>query len=182
MRTVFLKWPSHAKSQTTSTPTGMEKRLGGDSWPKQTKGRFRTLWCQTRQEKLRERRGEEGPSCLWCLSSQETVMHAEALLSGKWLDICLPMGSSELLNVFYLLAWTAFAFPIKLPLSLSMSLLAFLIFSPHPMREGRDQAAGWGLACWAGSTGHRDNKHMFFLLNLQPSLAQGASRSPWKVS
>lgn len=36
-----------------------------------------------------------GKGGLWCLSSQATIMRAEALLPRDWLDICLQMGSHE---------------------------------------------------------------------------------------
>lgn len=49
---------------------------------------------------------------------------------------------------FVFLAHAAFAFPIKL----SPSLLAFLLFSPHPAEEGSEQGAGWVFGCWSGST------------------------------
>lgn len=32
---------------------------------------------------------------LWRLSSQVTVMYAEAMFSRRWLGICLPMGNNE---------------------------------------------------------------------------------------
>lgn len=49
-------------------------------------------------------------SWVWCLSSQATTTHTEALLFRKWLDICLLMGSSELHLIFALLPHTAFVF------------------------------------------------------------------------
>jgi len=40
------------------------------------------------------RRKGEGRLEQWRLSSQVTVMHDGALLSCRWLNTCLPMGSS----------------------------------------------------------------------------------------
>lgn len=141
---------------------GVGKKLWGDSWSKLIKGVYHTVWCHTQQEKIGERRGKEGRSWLWCLSSQETVTHAEDLLSAKRLDICLPVGSSEWVPLFHLLACTAFTFPIKLSLSLFMSLLVFLLFSPHPIGEESDQEVGWVFGCWPSSTHHRDINQIFF--------------------
>lgn len=53
-----------------------------------------------------------------------------------------------------------------------MSLLGFLIFYPHPAGEESDQEVGWVF-----STHYRDIKQIFFILSLQPTLAQGESRS-----
>ena len=54
---------------------------------------------------------------LWHLTSQVTITCHGALLSWRWLNSCLPMGSSELIPCFALLACTPFAFLIKLFLS-----------------------------------------------------------------
>lgn len=48
----------------------------------------------------------------------------------KVTDSCLTIGSSELISLFALLGHAAFAFPIKLPLSQSTSLLIFPLFLP----------------------------------------------------
>jgi len=47
-------------------------------------------------------------SWLWNLFSQITIKHAEALLSRRWLNTCLLMGSSEGIPLLGL----AFVFPI----------------------------------------------------------------------
>lgn len=60
---------------------------------------------------------------------------------------CLTIGSSELIYLFAFLGHTAFAFLIKVPLPSSTSLLAFLLFTPHPTGEGSAQEAGWVLGC-----------------------------------
>ena len=72
------------------------------------------------------------------MSSQVTIGHDGALLSWRWLNTCLPMGSAELIPWFTLLACVAFALPIKLSLSQPTSLLPFtlLILSPIPLWEG----------------------------------------------
>ncbi|KAK4817083.1 LOW QUALITY PROTEIN: hypothetical protein QYF61_027914 [Mycteria americana] len=56
--------------------------------------------------------------------------------SPKWLNTCLPTGSSEGIPCFALLACAAFAFPIKLSSSQPSSFLTFalLILSPIPLR------------------------------------------------
>lgn len=60
---------------------------------------------------------------------------------------CLTIGSSELIYLFAFLGHKAFAFLIKVPLPSSTSLLAFLLFTPHPTGEGSAQEAGWVLGC-----------------------------------
>ena len=61
-------------------------------------------------------------------------MRDGALLSWRWLNTCLPMGSSELIPCFALPLCAAFALPIKLSLSQTMSYLTLtlLILSPVP--------------------------------------------------
>jgi len=77
-------------------------------------------------------------------------MRDGALLSWRWLNTCLPMGSSERIPHLALLARAAFAFPIKLSLSQPTSFLTctLLILPPIPPR-GSEQAAVWCLlASW----------------------------------
>lgn len=57
----------------------------------------------------------------------------------KQQDTCLPMGGCELIPYF---VCDAFAVLIKLSLSSSMSLFAFLLSCPHPTREGSEREAG----------------------------------------
>jgi len=68
------------------------------------------------------------------LSSQVTGTRDGALLSWGWLNTCLPTGSGERIPRFALLVCTAFALPIKLPLSQRMSFLTLTlpILSPIP--------------------------------------------------
>lgn len=44
---------------------------------------------------------------LWYLSSHLTIMHVEALLPRKWLNICLLMGSNGWILYFILFAHAA---------------------------------------------------------------------------
>lgn len=83
-----------------------------------------------------------------------SVMCAEVLPARKRPDICLLMVWSEWIPYFAWLMCTAFAFPIKLLLSGSTSLLAFPLFAPCPVGEGSGQAAGWVFGCWLESTHH----------------------------
>lgn len=50
-------------------------------------------------------------------ASQAAFTHPEALVPRKNLDICPPMAGNKWIPVFALLAWTAFASPIKVSLS-----------------------------------------------------------------
>jgi len=64
-------------------------------------------------------------------------MHDGALLSWAWRNICLPMGSGELIPWFALLVKVAFALTIGLSLSQSMSFHFYHAdFLAHP--AGRD--------------------------------------------
>lgn len=54
----------------------------------------------------------------------------------------LLMGRSKGIPYFALPVHAAFALPIKKLLPQTTSLLTFLLFSPHPTREGSAQAAG----------------------------------------
>jgi len=55
---------------------------------------YATMSCSAIKFRERRRKGEE---CLelWCLSFQVIVMHDGALVSWKWLNVCLLMGNSE---------------------------------------------------------------------------------------
>lgn len=55
----------------------------------------------------------------------------------------LPKVMSELIPLFSWLAHTHFTFPIKISLSSSMSLLAFILFSSWPSGKRIEQGAGW---------------------------------------
>ena len=102
--------------------------------------------------KLEEEEGKGGRLEWWRLSSQVTVTRDGALLSWGRLNTCLLMGSGEWIPCFALLACTAFALPIKLSLSQSMSFLTFFtlpILSPIPPRAS-ERAAVWCLAAGWG--------------------------------
>jgi len=72
------------------------------------------------------------------LSSQVTVTCDGALLSWRWLDTGLLMGSSEWISCFAWLACEAFALPIKVSLSQSTTFLTFtlLTLSHFPLWQG----------------------------------------------
>lgn len=53
----------------------------------------------------------------WCLFSQVAVVSDGALISWEWLNTCLPIGNTERIPSFALLACEAFALSVKLPLS-----------------------------------------------------------------
>ena len=142
-----LPHPSPAMSR-----LGVSNRLERENWPQLMKV---NMFSNKRPWKG-GRMG--GHSCLWFLSSQATVMHAEALLLGNCPDICLIMGSSEWISLSTLLTWAPFAFPLKLSLSWSMSLLAFLLFSPHPLGGGSGREAGAAFGFWPTSA-HLSNGH-----------------------
>lgn len=55
----------------------------------------------------------------------------------------LPKAKSELTLLFPRLAHTHLVFPIKIPLSSSMSLLVFILFSSWPLGKGMKQGDGW---------------------------------------
>lgn len=74
---------------------------------------------------------------------------AEALLSSKWLHICLPMGSSELISLSALLAYAAFASSIKL---YYLNPWVFFLFCFYLIEEGSEWEAGWVFGCWLGQS------------------------------
>ena len=132
------------------TRLGVHKKLGGDTartadpnWPK---GYSMPYGVMLSNINLGEEEGRGGCLESWCLSSQVTITHDGALLSWRWLNTCLPTGSSEWIPCFALLVRTAFALPIKLSLSQPMSFLTFtlLILSPIPLGE-REGVAVWCL-------------------------------------
>ena len=104
-----------------------------------------SIWSSRKKEERGDVQSDGG------LSSQVTAMCDGALLSWRWLNTCLPRGSSEWILCFALLAWVAFALPIKLSLSQPMSFLTFTlpILSLTP-QGGSERAAVWGLAASGG--------------------------------
>ena len=113
-----------------------------DSWPQLTKGIFHTIWHHAQHIKLGEEEGRGGRSEWWRLSSQVTVTHDGALLSWRWLNACLPMGSGEWIPRFALLVHAAFALPVKLSFSQPMSSLTFTLPILSPSRCGGEWASG----------------------------------------
>ena len=88
------------------------------------------------------------------MSSQVTVTGDGALLSWRWLNTRLPMGSGERIPYFALLACVAFALLIKLSLSQPTNFLTFTlsILSPIPPGVGSERAAVWCLVAGWGET------------------------------
>lgn len=115
---------------------------------------FHRMPSHTQQEKLRARKKKGSWSWGWCLSLQASAAHAEALPARKCLDICGLMGCSEWVPYFTWLMYTTFAFPIKVLLSWSRSLLFFLFFCSLCCGRGSEQAAGWVFGCWLWSIYH----------------------------
>jgi len=92
--------------------------------------------------KLGEEGRKGGHSELWHLSSQVTVSCDGTLLSWRWLNTYLPMGSRERIPCFALLMCMAFVLPIKLSLSQPTSFPTFTLpFLPPIPPEGSEQAA-----------------------------------------
>ena len=92
--------------------------------------------------KAGEEEGRGGYSEWCCLSSQVSVTRDGALLSWRWLNACLPMGSSERIPCFVSLACTAFALPIRLSLSQSMRwFLIFTLLTLSPIPPGGSERA-----------------------------------------
>jgi len=83
--------------------------------------------------KVGGKKEEGGHLELRCLSSKVTVMHDTVLLSWRWLNTCLLMGSSERINCLALLSCAAFALLIKLSVSQSMSFLTFTLSILSPI-------------------------------------------------
>jgi len=74
--------------------------------------------------------GREGCLELWRLSSQVTVTCDGALLSWRWPNTCLSVGSSELIPYFALFVRAAFV----LPIARDFSLLPFILSPPWHLR------------------------------------------------
>ena len=139
----------------TSEEAGGAQEVGRghsrDSWPQLTQGIFHTIGCHAQHIKLGEEEGMGGCSEWWHLSSQVTITRNGALLSWRWLNTCLLMGSSEWSPYCVLLACTAFALHIKLSLSQPMRFHAFaLLILSSILRGGSERAAVWGWAAYQG--------------------------------
>lgn len=84
------------------------------------------------------------------MTFQITVKRNEALLSQKWLNICLATGISDLIPYFAFLACAAFPLPSTLSLSQPPSLLTFTFPILFPVLLGEERvrvkclAAYWG--------------------------------------
>lgn len=92
-------------------------------------------------KKLGERNRKGGHLELRCLSSQVIITHVLKLcfLGSAWTSA----HQWEIVNSLFCFACgCSFAFPIKLSLSQSTSLLAFLLLFPHPMGDVSEQVGG----------------------------------------
>ena len=87
-----------------------------------------------------------------CLSPQVSAAGDGALLSWRWLNTCPPVGSHEWIPYFALLAYTAFAVPVKLSLSQPRSsYLCPFDCPPHSRPTGGKWLRGCaGLSCHPG--------------------------------
>lgn len=137
---------------------GVHKDLGWDSartsdanWPKKCS----IPWCIV-SNKIWGKKAE-GNSEIWCLSSPVTVVCDRALPYWRWLNMCLPIGRTELIPYFVLLVHTAFALPIKLSLSHKFSVSS-LHFSLTPVQGGDQLPNGikWWCAIHKANVERRD--------------------------
>lgn len=97
---------------------------------------------------------------------QDLLIMTKACSPGKGLNICLLMGSTELIPLFALPACAAFAFPIKLSLFQPMRFFTFLIFFPIPCGEVRTNSCV-RLSCLPELT-HKNHKREFWIKYLSP--------------
>jgi len=109
----FFCFSHHPTSEEARGARGVGRGHSQDSWPQMTTGIFRTTWRHAQCIRWGEEEGSRGHSEWWHLSSRDTVRCDGALLSWRWLNTCLPMGSSEWVPCFALLADTAFAYLIN---------------------------------------------------------------------
>lgn len=118
------------------------KKLGGASaetddpkWPK-------AFWTLHSAVKAGLRRKAE---CLkwWCLPCIANAMSHEGLLSRKWLNICLLMGSTEW-NPYFALLVVKYLFHLLNCLYIMSCIFKFVILtlSCNPMQRG-DLPASW---------------------------------------
>lgn len=79
-------------------------------------------------------------------------MYTKALLSRKQLNICLPMGSSEWIPYFALLAYTALLHLFNCLYHDPQVFLAFTLPILSPILLGVNElATGWKFTCQLGS-------------------------------
>ena len=136
---LFCFSPHQQIGQSAQEP-GEGTRLG--SWPQLTKGIFHATWRHAQHIKLGEG-GNGGERLKWQhLSSQVTIMCDGALLSWRWLNSCLPMGSGEWIPYFALLAHAGFTLPVTLSLSQPTSFLTFTLLILSPVPPWGERASG----------------------------------------
>ena len=152
IKTIFLDISFHSKGAVQAWKSGCLIALPVSKATSEASTRQTDTALQLR-DCTGGRRRKEGLSDLWHLSSQVTITHDGALLSWRWLNIWLPMGSSEWIPCFALLVRAAFTFHIKLSLSQPMSFhtSALPVLSPIAL-VGSERAAAWGWDAWCCST------------------------------
>ena len=107
-----------------------------DSWPQLTKGIFHTISHHAQHRKLGEGGGRAERLERWRFSSQVTVRHDGALLAWRWLNTCLPMGSSEWIPCFAFLARMVFLYLLSC-LYLNPRVFSLLPFQFSPPSHQR---------------------------------------------
>jgi len=79
------------------------------------------------------------------MSSQVTVTRDGALLSWRWLNIGLLVGSSEGIGCFCLAPAHSFTLPVRMSLSQPISFLTFTLPNLSRILVGRsEEVALWG--------------------------------------
>ena len=147
----------HPTSEQPGGAPGTERGHSQDSWPQLAKGISHTVRRRAQQIKLVEE-GKGGHSEWWHLSSQVAFTWDGALLSWRWLNSCLPAGSSEWVPYFSSVACTAFAFPIKLPWSIHEVSHFYPSDSLPPPTAGERASGCLGFSCWLGLKHDRSEK------------------------
>lgn len=102
--------------------------------------------------------------------------HYKSLISRQWLRSYLLMGKCEWISYCVWFVGTAFVFPVKLALSQSISLLAFLLFSLHPVGGGSSRwVTGWwwgqppttlipALCMESGEVEDIEHRHLYYIV------------------
>ena len=132
----------HPTREEAGGAQGVGRGHSWDSWPQLTKGIFQTMWRHAQHIKLGEEEGRGGTFRVMVFVFPSNRYVWWSLASWRWLNTCLPMGSSEWIPYFALLACTAFALPIKLFLSQPTSFLTFTLLILSPIPPWREWASG----------------------------------------
>jgi len=109
----------------------VHKKLRGDTPIDQRDIPYHVVSCSSIKYGVKKRKGRMFGVMEFVFPRNHYVWWA--LLSWKWLNICLPMGSSEWIPYFAMLVHIAFALPSKLSLCQPMRsyTFTFLIFLPR---------------------------------------------------